>query len=82
MTPKSRKYVDQERHDNFSCKHENTHKSMEIQTLWNYFWSLTVVIACVPLDSQVDQFACLIYFNRNASWILNQYSVTFIKSFA
>ena len=35
-------YVDQERQDNFSRKHENTRKSMEFLTLWNNFWSLTV----------------------------------------
>ena len=29
MTPKTINYVDQERQDNFSCKHENTLKSME-----------------------------------------------------
>ena len=44
MTPKSLKYFDKERHDDFSCKHENTYKSMKITTLWNYFWSLTVYI--------------------------------------
>ena len=43
MTPKSLKYVDQERHDNFSCKRENTRKSMEIPTLWNYFWFLDCI---------------------------------------
>ena len=41
-TPKSCKYVDQKTQDNFSCKHENTCKSMEIPTLWKYFWSLTI----------------------------------------
>ena len=29
MTPKIIKYVDQKKQDNFSCKHENTLKSME-----------------------------------------------------
>ena len=29
MTPKTIKYVDQEKQDNFSCKHEITLKSME-----------------------------------------------------
>ena len=29
MTRKTIKYVDQEKQDNFSCKHENTLKSME-----------------------------------------------------
>ena len=29
MTPKLIKYVDQEKQDNFSCKHENTLKYME-----------------------------------------------------
>ena len=29
MTPKTINYVDQEKQDNFSCKHENTLKSME-----------------------------------------------------
>ena len=29
MTPKTLKCVDQEKQDNFSCKHENTLKSME-----------------------------------------------------
>ena len=29
MTPKTIKYVDQKKQDNFSCKHENTLKSME-----------------------------------------------------
>ena len=29
MTPKTIKYVDQEKQDTFSCKHENTLKSME-----------------------------------------------------
>ena len=29
MTPKSIKSVDQEKQDTFSCKHENTLKSME-----------------------------------------------------
>ena len=42
MTPKSWEYIDHERQDNFSCKHENTCKSMEFPTLWKYFWSLTV----------------------------------------
>ena len=37
MTPKSRKYVDQERQGNFSCKHENT-----LSLWWKCFWSLTV----------------------------------------
>ena len=29
MTPKTLQCVDQEKQDNFSCKHENTLKSME-----------------------------------------------------
>ena len=29
ITPKTIKYVDQKKQDNFSCKHENTLKSME-----------------------------------------------------
>ena len=29
MIPKTLKYVDSEKQDNFSCKHENTLKSME-----------------------------------------------------
>ena len=29
MTPKTLKCVDKEKQDNFSCKHENTLKSME-----------------------------------------------------
>ena len=44
MTPKLRKHIDKERQDNFSCKHENTRKSMQFLTLWKYFWSLTVYI--------------------------------------
>ena len=43
MTPKSCKYVDQKTQDNFSCKHENTRKSMEFPMLWKYFWPLNVV---------------------------------------
>ena len=50
MTPKSCKYVDRKTQGNFSCKHENTFKSMEFPTLWKYFWSLTVhvmsAVAC------------------------------------
>ena len=44
MTPKSCKYVDQNKQDNLTCKHENTCKSMEFVTLWKYFWSLTVYL--------------------------------------
>ena len=32
MTPKTIKFVDQEKQDIFSCKHENTLKSMEFMS--------------------------------------------------
>ena len=42
MTPKTIKYVDQERQDNFSCKHENTLKSMEFSESDEQLCLLTV----------------------------------------
>ena len=44
MVPKLCKYVDQERQNNFSCKRENTLKSMVFATLWTLIWHVTVSI--------------------------------------
>ena len=41
MTPKTIKYVDQKKQDNFSCKHENTLKSMEFSEGDEYLCLLT-----------------------------------------
>ena len=42
LTPKARKYVERERQDNFSRKHENTLKSMEFLMLKTKIWHVTV----------------------------------------
>ena len=42
MTPKTIKYVDQKKQDNFSCKHENTLKSMEFSEGDKHLCLLTV----------------------------------------
>ena len=42
MTPKTIKYVDQEKQDNFSCKHENTLKSVEFSEGDEQLFLLTV----------------------------------------
>ena len=49
MTPKTIKYVDQERQDNFSCKHENTWKSTEFSEGDEQLCLLTVAMANGPL---------------------------------
>ena len=66
MTPKSCKYVDQKTQDNFSCKHENTCKSMEFPTLWKYCWSLTVYLVndadsvhCLTLNKAQEEFGAM-----------------------
>ena len=41
MTSKTIKYVDQKKQDNFSCKHENTLKSMEFSEGDEYLCLLT-----------------------------------------
>ena len=42
MTPKTIKCVDQEKQDTFSCKHENTLKSMEFSEVGEQLCLLTV----------------------------------------
>ena len=44
MTSKTIKYVDQEKQDNFSCKHENTLKSMEFSEGDEQLCLLTVYV--------------------------------------
>ena len=60
MTPKSCKYVGQKTQDTFSCNYENTCKSMEIPTLWKYYWSLTVVLVKVAFFYSGMQVHCII----------------------
>ena len=51
MTPITGKYVDQERQDNFSCKHENTLKSMGFPMCGNTMVSYLYALQCVTASS-------------------------------
>ena len=53
MTPKSLKYVNLEKQDNFSRKHENTLKSMEFYKRDEYFCPPSVEADCVIMFHHV-----------------------------
>ena len=50
MTPKTITNVDQEKQDNFSCKHENTLKSMEFSEGDEQLCLLTVYVRLTTTD--------------------------------
>ena len=84
MTPKFRKYVDQERQNNFSCKRENTLKSMEFMTLWTLIWHLTVQDTGFGNYTKIKIKTCaikLVYHGSLLFWYIpsgnKQYSILF-----
>ena len=68
MTPKILKYINQEKQDKFSCKRENTCKSMEFTKRDNYFCAPTV-----SLDESNVSHTCL---TTEFEWTI----FTFIKN--
>ena len=55
MTTKTLKCVDQEKQDNFSCKHENTLKSMEFFESDEQLYLLTVCIKALTLQKDSNR---------------------------